>query len=189
MTLIALVRHGETDWNHAGRVQGHSDITLNETGRVQAAAAAAALRGGEYTRLVASPLSRAKETAEIIGRALGLGEPELFDGLKERNYGVAEGLHVEDFWRDYRGRSHIPGAETNDEVRERALTTLRGIAAESGDASVIAVAHGGLIGLALRHLTDGSLPREGERIGNGSQQIVEVSATNMRVIAYNGSPR
>ncbi|WP_110589188.1 histidine phosphatase family protein [Microbacterium suaedae] len=187
MTIIALVRHGETEWNREGRVQGHSDIPLNDTGRVQAHAAAEALRGGEYARLFSSPLLRAKETAEIIGRTIGLGEPTMRDGLRERRYGVAEGMFATEYWERFPGGDDVPDAETNEEVLARALATLRGIADESGDDPAIAVAHGGVIGRVLRHASDGRLPRSGERIGNGSQQILEISGSELRVLGYNGS--
>ncbi|WP_197517297.1 histidine phosphatase family protein [Microbacterium karelineae] len=187
MTIIALVRHGETEWNREGRVQGHSDIPLNDTGRTQAHAAAAALRGGDYARLYASPLLRAQETAEIIGRAIGLGEPALRGGLRERGYGVAEGMFATEYWERFPGGVDVPEAETNEEVLDRALATLREIADEAGDAPAIAVAHGGLISRVLRHASEGRLPRAGERIANGSQQIIELTGSDLRVIGYNGS--
>ncbi|WP_308291533.1 histidine phosphatase family protein [Microbacterium sp. G2-8] len=185
MTIIALVRHGETEWNREGRVQGHSDIPLNDTGRAQAQGAAEALRGGDYARIVASPLLRARETAEIIGRAIGLTAPALYDGLKERGYGEAEGMHAAEYWERYPGGVDVPGAETNDEVLARALDTLARIAADGTPA--IAVAHGGLISRVLRHASDGRYPRAGERIGNGSQQILDVTDDGIRVIGYSGT--
>jgi len=188
VTLIALVRHGETEWNRLGRVQGHSDIPLNDTGRAQAAGAGEALRGGDYRGLYASPLDRAKETAEIIGRATGLGEPVLHAGLKERLYGEAEGMTALDYWSTYPDRN-APGSESSIELQERALAALAEIAEEAGADPVIAVAHGGLISTILRYASGGSLPREGEHVGNGSQQIVEVIGPDVRVIGYNGSPR
>ncbi|MBP2435827.1 histidine phosphatase family protein [Microbacterium amylolyticum] len=187
MTVIALLRHGQTEWNRARRVQGRSDIPLNETGRAQAAAAAEALRGGEYTRITASPLLRAKETAEIIGQSLGLGEPALFDGLMERCYGEAEGMDVSTYWETYAGGKVVPGAETDDEVLARAVQTLIDIAAGGPeDEHVIAVAHGGLIRRVLEHASDGRYPLPNERIENGSQQIIEVTGSEFRVLSYVG---
>lgn len=97
MTTFYLVRHGETDWNAAGRLQGQTDIPLNDTGRGQAK------RNGERLRthladpaamhFVASPLSRAYETMRIVRHNMGL-EAEPFatdDRLKEISYGVCEG--------------------------------------------------------------------------------------------------
>src|SRR5271167_1540411 len=71
--LIYLVRHGETDWNAAERWQGHTDIPLNATGRAQADAVAEALSGAGLAGVVASDLSRAQETANIIAARLGIG--------------------------------------------------------------------------------------------------------------------
>ena len=188
MTLIALVRHGETEWNRLGKVQGNSDIPLNDTGRMQAAGAGEALRGGDYDMIVSSPLSRANETAEIIARAVGLEVSAHYEGLKERYYGVAEGMTATDYYAAFPDRQ-ATNAETLDELLERALGALREIAAAAGERSVIAVAHGGLIAAVLRHASNGSLPREGEYVANCSQQILDVSGESIRVIGYNGTPR
>jgi probable phosphoglycerate mutase len=98
MPTIYMIRHGETDWNRDRRYQGQQDIPLNATGRAQAR------RNGEALRallpaiaeadFVASPLGRARETMEIVRRALGL-PPERYaidDRVKELNYGHWEGL-------------------------------------------------------------------------------------------------
>ena len=91
MTAFALVRHGETEWNRARRIQGSTDIPLNDTGRQQAGAAGQLLAPHAWSRIVASPLSRAEETATIIATQAGLGRPDL-DALRtERNYGEAAG--------------------------------------------------------------------------------------------------
>jgi len=188
VTLIALVRHGETEWNRLGKVQGHSDIPLNDAGRAQAAGAGEALRGGDYGLLVSSPLGRANETAEIIGRAVGLEVSATYDGLKERFYGVAEGMTASEYYASFPDRQ-ATNAETVDELTARALDTLREIAASAGGRDVIAVAHGGLIAAVLRHASGGSLPRENEYVANCSQQIIDVTGDAVRVIGYNGTPR
>ena len=186
--MIALVRHGETEWNRLGKVQGHSNIPLNDAGRAQAAGAGEALRGGDYEVLVSSPLDRANETAEIIGRAVGLEVSGHYDGLKERFYGVAEGMTATEYYATFPDRQ-ATNAETLDELTERAVATLRDIAASSGGRDVIAVAHGGLIAAVLRWASEGALPREGEFIANCSQQILEVTGEAIRVVGYNGTPR
>lgn len=66
MTTVYMVRHGETDWNGAHRMQGRSDIPLNERGREQASCAAKALADVPFDVIYTSPLSRAEKTAEII---------------------------------------------------------------------------------------------------------------------------
>lgn len=89
---VLLARHGETDWNAAGRIQGASDVPLNDTGRAQARELAGRLMGlsSRLNAIYTSPLKRAAETAGIIGRALGI-EPVREDALTELSFGDWEG--------------------------------------------------------------------------------------------------
>src|SRR5271165_3144262 len=85
-----LVRHGETDWNAQGRVQGHTPTELNENGRRQAASLAEMFAGRKFAALWSSDLPRARQTAEAIGSALGL-DVQLTVALRERSFGPYEG--------------------------------------------------------------------------------------------------
>src|SRR5512139_4231488 len=89
---LLLARHGETDWNAAGRWQGHTDIPLNEIGRAQAAALADRLRSEGIGAVVTSDLSRARHTAEIVAGALGVPVALVDPGLREQRFGSFEGL-------------------------------------------------------------------------------------------------
>ena len=91
-TRICVVRHGETDWNTAGILQGWLDVPINERGRVQARELAQAFAGSAFSCVYTSPLSRALETAEIVAAMLRLSPPVCHDGLKERNFGVIQGI-------------------------------------------------------------------------------------------------
>lgn len=95
MSLFYVLRHGQTDWNLQARLQGSTDIPLNDTGREQARKAADILAGEGLTKIVASPLSRALETARIVAERLGL-EPEIDDRLIERNFGRFEGMTIDE---------------------------------------------------------------------------------------------
>ena len=96
---VLLVRHGQTDWNAAARIQGASDVPLNAAGRAQAAELARTLASGERPEaLYSSPLSRAMETAEIIGTALGLPVTPAAE-LTELNFGDWEGSTWEEIGR------------------------------------------------------------------------------------------
>ena len=192
MTLLTLVRHGETDWNRDRRIQGSTDIPLNETGRAQAKAAAAGLRGDI---IVASDLSRARETAEIIAAELELPAPRLYPGLRERAYGDAEGVDAADFirrWGDWR-TAEVPGAEPWPHLRERGLRALAQVVRDARSvtapaaASVIVVTHGALIRELIRHATGGELPPTGERLPNGSAYTMLYERERLRLLSYAGA--
>ncbi len=93
--MFFVLRHGQTDWNLDARLQGSTDIPLNDTGREQARKAADILRDHGLERIIASPLSRALETAQIVGAALGL-ETTTDVRLIERNFGRFEGMTIEE---------------------------------------------------------------------------------------------
>ena len=89
--ILYIVRHGTTDWNQSGRIQGHIDIPLNGAGRAQARLAGQRLASLGTTAIYSSDLSRAYETASIIGQRVGLCVlPQA--GLREINFGVWQGL-------------------------------------------------------------------------------------------------
>lgn len=189
MTLITLVRHGQTDWNLARRIQGSTDIPLNETGRADALTAAAALAGVTHHAIYSSPLLRASETAEIISAELGLGAPVLVPDVREREFGEGEGMLVSEYMEAYGGwRAAVPGAETLEDVAERALRALDAVARDSRRRStplaesVVVVAHGGVIRALIDHVSGGTLPRPGDQIANGSAHRFEISQGTLRLL-------
>lgn len=147
---LMLIRHGQTDWNKARLMQGSSDIPLNETGRAQARSTAAALKeeGYEFDVIVSSPLSRAKETADLIGQAFGLEVAKTYPGLIERGYGEAEGLDISEEARR-EPDAFYDGVESERSVYRRGIEVLRQIARDYPGQRVIAVSHGSLIRRAL----------------------------------------
>lgn len=181
MTSIYFVRHGETDWNAEQRIQGASEIPLNETGRRQARAAAEMLRGQDWRSVYSSPLSRAFETAEIICAELGVDTITPDPLLMERSFGEAEGLAITEYKERYPDRM-VPGAETWEQVVERATTFLQRIVVEADalpgrPVTYLAVTHGGFINSILRLL-------ETQGMGPGQTTLANASATLLR---YNGS--
>ena len=155
MTTLHLVRHGETDWNREGRFQGVQDIPLNEEGRRQARQMAAAWREPAEV-LVASPLSRARETAEILGGILGLKLEGTDDRLVERDYGMGSGLTPEERRQRFPD-GVIPGVEDPDSLRARARHFLEAVRREHPDRRVVAVSHGGFINAALALVSGGEV--------------------------------
>lgn len=195
MTTLTLVRHGETDWNAQGRIQGSSDIPLNDTGRTQARQAAVALRDTVHEGPVVvacSDMSRARETAEIIAAGFDLAEVRSYPQLRERGYGQAEGVTDTEFFERW-GPWHtaeVPGAEPWHRVRARALEGLRRAVRDARrhtrpvSPSLVIVAHGGIIRTLIGHATGGSLPLHGERLPNGSAHTFLMERDRLRLLSY-----
>lgn len=180
--LIALVRHGETEWNRQRRIQGTTDIPLNDTGRQQAVQTGERLAGEQWDAVYGTPLSRAAETAQIIARTLELPEPALLADLAERAHGVLEGL-------DHAGRAAveaqaatIEGLEPRSAVIARATAALAGIAAAHPGGSVVVVSHGGVIHSLMLHLSEWTLPGAGYVVGNGSVHLVRFEAGELALV-------
>lgn len=161
LSEILLVRHGETTWNQEGRYQGQRDAPLSETGRAQARALAIALQGVDLVAAYASPLSRSRETAEIIVR--GRGVPVLVHaGLLEINHGAWEGMLAREVavrypetvaaWHDRPGSVRMPGGETLAEVRDRAWAALIEIAAAHPGERLLVVGHDAVNKVLLAHI-------------------------------------
>ncbi|WP_217183857.1 histidine phosphatase family protein [Streptomyces sp. AC495_CC817] len=189
MTLLTLVRHGQTDWNLAKRIQGTTDIALNDTGRADARWAAGRLGGTTHHTIYASPLVRARETAEIIAAELGLDAPTLVHDVREREFGEGEGMLVADYIRTYGDwHAEVPGAETLEQVGVRAMAALHRIAREARRRSaptaesVIVVTHGGVIRSLIDHVSGGTLPRLGDVLANGSVHRFEASPGSLRLL-------
>lgn len=198
MTALILIRHGETDWNRDRRIQGATDIPLNDTGRAQARATAALLQtrldAALPATIVSSDLARARETAEIIASELGLAAPRTYRGLRERSYGEAEGIGVDEFrarWGDWY-TAEVPGAEPWQDLRTRGIAALgRAVrdhrrATAPAAASLIVVSHGAFMREMMRHATAGELPPAGERLLNGSAHDFVYERDHLRLVAYAG---
>jgi probable phosphoglycerate mutase len=143
-----FLRHGETDWNRDHRAQGHSDIPLNETGIAQAHDAKMRLAGCAIGTVCCSPLSRARETAEIVNQALR--RPlVVIDALKECGLGAAEGSPRGSWFADWRGGVTPEGAESYEGFIARALVGINTALAQPGP--VLIVAHAGIYWAVQRH--------------------------------------
>lgn len=176
MTRLLLLRHGQSEWNAAGRWQGWADPGLSPLGRVQAARAGERLAEGDdtFAAVVSSDLTRSMATAEILAGELGLGPPQAERGLREFNVGEWSGLtraEIEarwpgdlDKWR-HGQLEQMPGGETREEFEARVFNTLAAISS-GGSASrgtLLVVTHGGVIGTIERCI---GAPVGRERLSN-----------------------
>jgi probable phosphoglycerate mutase len=155
---LYLARHGETDDNREPiRVQGFTDTPLNDTGRRQAGRLAEEVQALGIRALWSSDLSRARETAEIVGARIGL-EPRLDSRLREANRGTWEGRLFIDIereeperyaaWRRAGERFRFPGGESLGEQRDRVLEALAAIRT-AGEPPALVICHGGSIRVVL----------------------------------------
>lgn len=152
MTTFWLIRHGQTDWNITGRIQGSTDIPLNEQGLQQAHAIADTLDGLMPDAIYSSPQIRARKTAEIVAETLGIKDIELDSRLRERNMGGWEGQimnelrqrYPEEFIRREKDPLHYrnPGSESALEVAERLRAFIKHAFATHPQGKVILVSHG-----------------------------------------------
>lgn len=183
-TIVGLLRHGQTDWNIDFRLQGITDIPLNETGIRQARSAAAVIKSEDWDFVASSPLIRALDTARIVAEAISIPEVAIEPLLLERSFGEAEGLtHAE--WKERFPDGIPPGGESLDALRVRAgllldqlLTTYRGT-------KVLAVSHGAMIRKLVRMVSRGELPVAGERFENTSLTVMVHGPEGWRIATYN----
>jgi broad specificity phosphatase PhoE len=167
MREFLFLRHGQTDWNLAHRIQGQiKDVPLNQTGIKQSEDAAALLLRYPLDLIVSSTLDRAAMTARII--AVQTGSPLIFDArLIERNWGVAEGMAVAEFAnidpetfftsdgrQDWVDETRQPkGAETREELAERASIALFDLLSRHEDKRLLLVTHGAWLRALVYRLT------------------------------------
>lgn len=158
LTTFALIRHGQTDWNAERRLQGSTDIPLNDVGRGQARDAADALAGTEWDAIVSSPLGRAAETADLIAAGLGLAVARRVPELTERSFGPAEGLQDGPELDALRIPGGFRGAESEEDAADRGLAALEALAEEFRGGRVLVVTHGSLLRVSLSRAAGRTLP-------------------------------
>jgi len=181
MTRLLLVRHGESEWNAAGRWQGWANPPLSDVGKLQAADAAERLRSAGITTIVASDLQRTTRTAEIIGGILGVGPVHPEPGLREFDVGEWSGLtrpEIEQRWPGQLDQWRVgelertPGGELREHFADRILDAVQRVAHQFAREIVLVVTHGGVVGTLQRVLGDTD---NRERVANLCGRWIEVA--------------
>lgn len=172
MTTVGLFRHGQTDWNIDLRLQGTADIPMNQFGISQVIRAAEILAQSKWDVILASPLGRAKQSAEIIQSTLGLREVKIESLLLERSFGIGEGMDYKTWQEQFAHLDKIPGAESTSSIKARSRLLLQTLEREYRGANVLAVSHGALIRFVLGEITNGEVPPKGERLQNASLHVI-----------------
>lgn len=187
-TLFGLFRHGQTDWNINFLLQGVTDIPMNQTGIEQVKLAAQAIKRDDWDLILTSPLGRARQTAEIIYDQVGFDEVLEEQLLIERSFGEAEGLSHEQWKQKYSNLDEIPGGESRTQLAIRSGVLLDNVSKQFAGKRVLAVSHGALIRSLIAIASQDKLPREGERLGNASLNVVAHEESSWRVVNYQLEP-
>jgi probable phosphoglycerate mutase len=159
ITRICLVRHGETEWNAEGRVQGQTDIPLSAVGLAQAQAAAEELCRHDFSAVYSSDLMRVRQTAEPTARRLAL-PLQLDPALRERHYGIFERLlytevrsRYPEHYARFQRKDPDYDFETGESLRtfyERSLNVVKAIVARHPGEQVLVFTHGGVLEMVYR---------------------------------------
>lgn len=194
-TRVVLIRHGETAWNRATRIQGHTDIPLSPLGLAQAERLAQSLADEPLAAIYASDLSRARQTAEALARVQRL-PVQLDAGLRERAFGRFEGLsweeiaqaHPEDAarWRRRDPDFPVGGGESLVAFSARCLDAARRAAAAHPGACIALVAHGGVLDCLYRAATRVALeaPRSWQ-LGNATINRLLATSDGFTLVGWN----
>ena len=193
MTRVALIRHGETEWNVARRIQGQDDSPLTASGAAAVRGWPATLGGYGFSALYASPLGRAMRTAELVGAGLGLS-PVAQAGLEEQAFGEWTGRAIAELRESGAlGRQEAlgwafaaPGGEDRRTVLLRAWESLLEMAGRHAGQSVLAVTHEGVIrGLLYALKGRDYLPSEPKIIAPRALHILRVEGGCLRIEDWN----
>ncbi len=181
---IYLIRHGETDWNLEGKLQGREDIPLNENGIRQAYICGQAFTGRRIKAVITSPLIRAKRTAEIIAESIGLPQIIVEEGLIERDFGVLAG-------RTYDSKKYFDtfgieeGIENWEELHNRLIGCIKRLAERYYDEDIILVSHGAAINSVISVLSNGEFGSGKTRLKNACISIIEYQEGRLQLKQYN----
>ena len=173
MTTICLVRHGETDWNVKGIIQGQTNIPLNKVGEIQAIQCGRFLKNENYDVIISSPLKRAKKTAELINDSLNLSII-YNDNLKERYFGIAEGQVKKIISKEFPNQIY-PNQESRLALNKRVLTALNTIISTYLNQKVLIIAHGAVINSILSSVSNHVCGSQITSLKNGSFTVLNIN--------------
>ncbi len=182
---IYLIRHGETDWNREGRLQGHTDIPLNQKGRQQVRQASEILAGlhPDIRVILSSPLSRARESAGIAASRLSYPQDNIIvePMLIERSFGLGEGLSAAERKEKYPDGLY-PGMELLEDLLKRARSLFYHIVETYEDQeNILIVAHGAILYAIFTAIMDGRIVYRGESapLDQGSVYLIRYEKGNI----------
>ncbi len=193
-TTLYIIRHGVTEWNKKGIIQGHTDIELSPEGREEAFQVAKSLKDIPFSAVISSDLKRAYQTAEIIAHEFHL-KVEMMPQLRERHWGAWQGLNIDQLRETFGGIIEryienpqqeepvdLPGiarVETYRQAMRRVIPCLQEIASRYTGETVLIVAHGGILRGLMLHLEHPEFIRPQRK--NGSYLVLEAEGETFRI--------
>ncbi|MFD9627177.1 histidine phosphatase family protein [Peribacillus muralis] len=183
ITTICLVRHGQTDWNAQGKLQGQTDIPLNGLGKIQARQCGEFLMKENWDVIITSPLIRARETADIIALNINVPVIEKIEFI-EKNFGAAEGLTAEKREAAFKDKAY-PGQESEQSLTSRLMKGLQEIQEEYPERKVILVAHGAVIHFILRLMSNQSIVSNEMRLSNACLSTIRFEVDSWIIKDFN----
>jgi len=181
---ICVIRHGETDWNIIGKLQGREDIPLNQNGRSQAERCGLALNNRKWEAIFTSPLLRAKQTADIIAGILDIHDVYEDNNLVERDYGKASGLTEAERIALFPDGKY-EGIEDWEALRDRVYNAIIRSADKFCPKDIIIVSHGSAINSILAKLTNHSIGTGKTRLKNACISMLEYENQMLSISFYN----
>lgn len=186
-----IIRHGQTDWNLEGRIQGHTPTHLNDTGRQQAADLARYFSQKPFKAIYASDLPRAYETADVIAQELGL-KTQRTPAFRERHLGQCEGKTTSEIAElrrhagsgDLADWTGVPGVEQDEPLWARVSSELKTVAQRFPAQDVLIVTHGGVIKQIVYHIL--GIPKNHKRrfsLSNGITLVLETRTDGFHLLS------
>ena len=187
-TTLCLVRHGQTDWNKDQLIQGLTDNPLNDLGVAQAHAAGKFINTEasmpKWDIIISSPLTRAHKTAQIIATHLNYtGEIILIDDFKERDFGLASGQHVDDYYQAVM-EDNVDLMERHDELITRVRRGLDYVTTTYKNKNILIVCHSHTIKAAIIQISNYAYDFT-LKLDNTSLSLIEHQDLTYRLIAHN----
>jgi len=180
---ICLLRHGETDWNNLGRLQGREDIPLNIVGIEQINEAAKYLKNFNWSIIITSPLSRAKKSAEIISKEIGnIKIHEEIDFI-ERDYGKASGMTPDERKLAFPDGIWI-GIEPSEKLQNRTINALMKYIKEYDGNNILIVSHGAAINSILAYFSDNEIGTGKTTLKNACMTLLQKMDDGIKIIYY-----
>lgn len=181
---IYLIRHGETDWNRQGRFQGREDIPLNDKGIEQAGKCGSALEGESFKAIISSPLCRARKTAEIIAKHVGVTNLICEDKITERDFSKVSGMTPKEREVFY-ASGEKDDKEPWEDLSKRMIASIHKYAKQYKDDNIIMVSHGASINAVLSVLSSGETGTGKILLKNACINVINYNNGHMELGVFN----